>query len=176
MQRLHRIWSISLIQCKARWLYDTKKLYHTLKKTTLPQQNRPLSLAILIIVLLLVLDQISKRVLYDLAWWAETLLLHPVFNTGIGRSLPVPLWITICLAGMLSGGILLRMKKNNEYPLRALLLIAGALGNAGDRVRLWWVRDFIDLQYRPVFNFADIYLTISCLIIIRTTYTTKENI
>jgi signal peptidase II len=176
MQRLHRIWCISLTQCKERWLYDTEKLYHTLKKITLPQKNTTLSWTVLLIVCLLLLDQVSKRVLYDLAWWAETLLLHPVFNTGIGRSLPMPLWITICLAVVLSGALLWRMKKSNHFPMRALLLIAGALGNAIDRARLWWVRDFIDLQYRPVFNFADIYLTISCLLIIRTTYHTKERL
>lgn len=57
-------------------------------------------------------------------------------------------------------------------PLRMciLLIAAGALGNIIDRIRLSYVIDFIYFEYInfPVFNIADIYVTIGtfCLIIL----------
>ena len=49
-----------------------------------------------------------------------------------------------------------------------LFLIAGAIGNLVDRVTLGYVRDFISFKFIdfPIFNVADIYITVSCVIIL----------
>lgn len=41
-----------------------------------------------------------------------------------------------------------------------LLILAGIIGNLIDRLRFGYVVDFIDLRIWPVFNFADITITI----------------
>lgn len=46
------------------------------------------------------------------------------------------------------------------------LLLGGALGNLVDRVRLGHVVDFIDLRVWPVFNIADIAITVGVALII----------
>lgn len=49
-----------------------------------------------------------------------------------------------------------------------VLLIAGALGNLADRLRLGYVVDFIQFEFIdfPIFNIADCYVTISALILV----------
>jgi len=46
------------------------------------------------------------------------------------------------------------------------LLTAGSLGNMYDRIILWWVRDFIAIGNFPVFNIADIAISLAALAII----------
>jgi len=48
-----------------------------------------------------------------------------------------------------------------------LLIIAGGLSNITDRIIHGCVTDFIDLKFWPVFNLADIYITIGAIIIIK---------
>ena len=40
-------------------------------------------------------------------------------------------------------------------------LLAGILGNGLDRLRMGFVVDFLNVSLLPVFNFADVYLTIA---------------
>lgn len=50
---------------------------------------------------------------------------------------------------------LIKNKNNKLYSLSLVLIIAGAVGNYIDRVRLGYVIDFLDFKIWPVFNFAD---------------------
>ena len=56
--------------------------------------------------------------------------------------------------------------------IAAVLVLSGALGNQIDRIRYGEVIDFIEMgigKYRwPVYNFADIYLTIGMILLIYT--------
>lgn len=54
--------------------------------------------------------------------------------------------------------------KRRYPPLLLVLLCAGAIGNGIDRWRLGGVRDFIDLHVWPIFNLADVYLSLAVLI------------
>ena len=47
-----------------------------------------------------------------------------------------------------------------------LFILAGTIGNLIDRIRLGYVIDFIDLRIWPVFNIADITITIGGLLLI----------
>lgn len=44
-----------------------------------------------------------------------------------------------------------------------VLLIAGAVGNIIDRIRLGYVIDFINLQIWPIFNLADMFIVMGTL-------------
>lgn len=48
------------------------------------------------------------------------------------------------------------------------LLLGGAIGNALDRIRLGYVRDFISLPHFPSFNIADIAITLGVVILVLT--------
>jgi lipoprotein signal peptidase len=121
-------------------------------------------------VLLFLADQISKWALYDQARWEEHLLLHPVFNTGIGRSIPVPVSAVLLLSTGIVAGIRWARSRKELSTTVTLLFLAGALGNMRDRFFLGWVRDFIDLQYRPIFNLADVFLTCGVLLLLWETW------
>ena len=67
--------------------------------------------------------------------------------------------------------VFLKMPNDKKYvPLRIVLMFisAGAVGNLIDRVWLGYVRDFIyfSLIDFPVFNVADIYVTVSAFVLL----------
>jgi signal peptidase II len=53
------------------------------------------------------------------------------------------------------------------------LIISGGLSNIIDRIYFGCVIDFINLHFWPVFNFADIYITIGVLIFFKIVYFKK---
>jgi signal peptidase II len=58
-------------------------------------------------------------------------------------------------------------KKYNPMKLITVFIIAGAVGNLIDRIFLGYVVDFIyfELINFPLFNIADSYLTVSCIVL-----------
>jgi|WetSurMetagenome_2_1015567.scaffolds.fasta_scaffold13025_5 hypothetical protein len=58
----------------------------------------------------------------------------------------------------------IRNYKNIHLPLS--LILAGGISNLIDRLYFGCIIDFIDLQIWPVFNFADIYITIGAIAIL----------
>jgi signal peptidase II len=57
--------------------------------------------------------------------------------------------------------LLLRGQKKLSVPLLALVLVtAGAIGNYLDRIVRGYVVDFVHLKHWPVFNVADVYVTV----------------
>src|SRR4030042_2850572 len=59
---------------------------------------------------------------------------------------------------------LLRSKRQSEK-IALVVMLSGALSNVLDRVIHGCVVDFIDLKFWPVFNLADIYITIGVIIL-----------
>lgn len=116
--------------------------------------------------LFIVLDQGTKHMFYDAKigssfWW-----ITPVFNTGISRSMPIPqtIIITISVIALL---IFIYLYQKKKIPLRvAICLIAGTVGNLSDRIFLWGVRDFINIQIIPVFNIADMLLNAGIILLV----------
>lgn len=69
------------------------------------------------------------------------------------------------------GVLYVMMPKTKKFiPLRicAVLICGGAIGNMIDRVRLNYVVDFFyfELIDFPIFNVADIYVTVSCILFV----------
>lgn len=128
---------------------------------------------IIFIILLLGCDLILKYLIYDLWWRQDSLRLTNVFNTGISRWLPISYRIVIPIS------LIAIMFFSYQYSMRNLTswafvpFVAGAFGNLIDRIRLWWVRDFIDISSIipsfPIFNLADMLINIGVLLLIRWT-------
>jgi signal peptidase II len=82
-------------------------------------------------------------------------------------SVRTPLLTGVQLAGGLVFLILcLRRRVSATGRLAFLLLAAGALGNGLDRLTRGYVIDFIHLTHWPVFNVADIYITVGALLLV----------
>lgn len=134
-------------------------------------------LLILVLLLLVGCDHASKGVAKAaLETGGPRELIHGVVklryveNTDVGFNLLR--WIpeavrfpALLVAGAvvlpLLGFVLFRARTKANLPFFALLLVtAGAIGNYLDRVFRGYVVDFVELRHWPVFNVADIYVTL----------------
>ncbi len=129
---------------------------------------------IVLSLLVFVLDLRSKYIFYDKQLYADRWLITAHFNEGIAWSIPIPMLVVMLVTlGAIAALSWLYYQKQITRWIYAIIL-AGALWNLYDRVVLWWVRDFIDLGFWPIFNIADIAITIWAIaIIIRTLFPWK---
>jgi signal peptidase II len=138
--------------------------------TPAPRVRRPFAGALLGAAFVVVLDQLTK-------WWALnaldngrtidvvwTLRFALAFNEGMAFSKGTDLGRAIALVAVVVVVVLVRSLRTNvdtRARLATVLIIGGALGNVIDRVfraSSWFdgaVVDFVDLQWWPVFNVAD---------------------
>ena len=123
------------------------------------------------------MDQLSKYlILHNYSLGISSPIIHNVFHItllrnsggafGIMRSVPgMLLFISIAAAVV----IIAMMKSKSPIPkavgIALALQLGGALGNLIDRIRLGYVIDFIDLMIWPVFNVADIAITIGVAVL-----------
>ena len=138
---------------------------------------------LLLVLLVLVLDQLSK-------WWALT-VFQPyevvpvlpifnftlVFNEGAAFSFLSDAggwqrWFFIVLTSIISLGLLVwltRLRQGERLTGVSLaMILGGALGNLLDRLRLGKVVDFLDFHWQswhwPAFNLADSAITVGVLL------------
>lgn len=140
-------------------------------------------LELIIIIVILALDQISKYLIQlylspvgsSLPVIGGFLQLTNVHNTGAAwgmlegfRWLFIPM--TLIVAAVLVYVIIRFRKKLTLFSRITLaLLFAGAVGNFIDRVALSYVRDFLDITpwfSFPVFNVADSALSVGCVFLV----------
>ncbi|MBW3614587.1 MAG: signal peptidase II [Actinobacteria bacterium] len=124
-------------------------------------------------------DQVTKSLVLDrlgnepvhLFW---TLRLNLSFNRGVAFSQGQGLGPLITVAALLLVVVLVVMSRSTQgkLPAAALgLLIGGACGNLGDRLfrdHGGAVIDFIDLQWWPIFNVADMAITTGAALLLLT--------
>ena len=164
---------------EARML-DSRALPHR----TLAMAKR-LTSRLLVLVLLLLLvgcDHASKRVAKaELETGGARELISGLLsfryveNTDIAFNLLRSVPETIRFPALLVAGavavvalcfLLLRAREKVGVPLFALLLVtAGAAGNYLDRVFRGYVVDFVHLKHWPVFNVADVYITVGFVLL-----------
>jgi signal peptidase II len=89
-----------------------------------------------------------------------------VYNQGIafGMLQGLGVWlapIALVMSGFAYWLYIKRDRNDKLQGLVAILIAAGAIGNVIDRIVMQRVTDFINIKIIPVFNFADIYITIS---------------
>lgn len=139
-----------------------------------------------LVLLLIFLDQLSKRLalkyitspiyIFNLQW----LQLKVQINSGVAFSFlkDAPQWISAAISIIAALGIeiyLIKKKPKNKFiGISLLFIIAGAVGNGIDR---WLsvfgqytgysgVIDFIYPTFFANFNVADIYVTVSCILLL----------
>jgi len=113
---------------------------------------------------LILLDQIFKFSFSGISICNKNI----AWNISVSPGIFYFLWI-----GIFIFLIFLFSKSNNYFERIALtFIISGAVSNVIDRIRFRCVLDYIDLKFWPVFNLADIYITIgiSFLIVIYIKY------
>jgi signal peptidase II len=138
----------------------------------------------LVVIFLVILDQWSK---YFFQHCVSHVILIPyrfelfaVWNKGLSWGILPKLnenacgyflincCSCVCLSTMMIYYYLFQEKMSRLDYFSFVLLISGCMGNAVDRLFLGAVCDFIHLSYGPyhfpAFNYADIYLTLACLL------------
>ena len=121
----------------------------------------------------LLIDQFSKVLVLDYLTPGKAIPIIPhalyftrVHNTGVAFGLFREnnlLSILLVIFGCLLLFLLLYNTKvdGTIQKIACALIIAGALGNIIDRIRFGAVIDFIDVQFWPVFNIADMCISIA---------------
>ncbi len=138
-------------------------------------------LDILFFILLVILDQITKNlaVVYLKDKPAYVLLdgvfeLHYLENSGAAFGMlqnQKILFVTIAAVILvIIGYLLLKLPRNRHYAMLEVLLVliaSGAVGNMIDRVQFNYVVDFFYFKLIdfPIFNVADIYVSVSCVLL-----------
>lgn len=132
--------------------------------------TRGLPVVAAIAVAVVILDQVTKTIAVSLladgpvdVFW--TLRLRVSLNPGMAFSLGTGLTPLVTIAGvLLVGALIVFARSASSWKVVAALglLIGGASGNLGDRLfrdHGGAVVDFIDFQWWPVFNVADIAIS-----------------
>jgi len=146
--------------------------------TGLPSRSR-LRLTLLIAVVLVVLDQLSKhwalnaltnnppRPVFWTLQWNLTFNSGMAFSKGQGAG-PIIGVIALGVVGIVLWG--LRKYDSRIVAVAGGLVVGGALGNVVDRVFRdeGWMRgsvvDFIDFQWFPIFNIADTAVNVGAIL------------
>lgn len=101
-------------------------------------------------------------------------------NTGIAFSIPIPqvILIPLIILIIIFGLNALRKEMNLSHPITIAslaIVLAGAIGNLIDRLRLGYVVDFIAIGKFPVFNVADAGITVGIMILMMCYSRLKNN-
>ncbi len=142
------------------------------------KNNKSLIYAIIIAIILLLLDQITKVIIIEnninVTLIPNILNIHTVQNTGgafgVGEGNTGMFIITnLVVLGLIIRFIYLQkdfMDKATLYTL--FVILAGGFGNLIDRLSRGYVIDFLNIFPSinfPKFNLADIYITVGCVIL-----------
>lgn len=147
---------------------------------------------VILLTVILVLDQITKYWIQANFTLYQAVEIIPSFfkiiyvqNTGGAWGIfsgSMALFYIATLVGISFLGYLFytSKKKNTWYRISLVMMIAGTLGNFYDRLIFGYVRDFLDFYpfgYDfPVFNVADIALTVGVALFALVILTSKEEV
>lgn len=150
-------------------------------KTSSKSKGLFILLDILFFILLVILDQITKNLavvnLKDkppYVIWDGVFELHYLENKGAAFGMlqnQKVLFVTIAVVILvIIGYLLIKLPRNRHYAMLEILLVliaAGAVGNMIDRVEFNYVVDFFYFKLIdfPIFNVADIYVSVSCVLL-----------
>jgi signal peptidase II len=146
-----------------------------MKKTTsillkwfsgLGEQQRALRIVFLCVLF------VGDRLLKNYIWFSLPrgdmhAFLYPVLNTDISFSLPVPPFfmglllplLAIIIVALAVETVYLYRKSDMMFVWWGLITV-GALSNLLDRMVLGGVLDYINLNFWPVFNMSDVYISV----------------
>ncbi|MDD5197051.1 MAG: signal peptidase II [Candidatus Omnitrophota bacterium] len=132
--------------------------------------------SVIIVFVILLLDQLSKAFISGILQLNQTIpLIKGVFgltlvhNRGAAFGLfrnQVYLFIITSITAIVLIYFGLKDNRHNKYYVVSLsLILAGAIGNLIDRLRLGYVIDFLNFYIWPVFNVADSSITIGAVLL-----------
>ncbi len=88
-------------------------------------------------------------------------------NKGVAFGFfPADFWIFVALGLIFLVLVFGRKAKIFKYKLPMVLIVSGGISNFVDRARLGCVIDFIDFRIWPVFNLADVMVSIGVIILV----------
>ncbi|MFA4989715.1 MAG: signal peptidase II [Candidatus Omnitrophota bacterium] len=132
--------------------------------------------SVIIVFVILLLDQLSKALISGTLQFNQTIpLIEGVFgltlvhNRGAAFGLfrnQVYLFIITSITAIVLIYLGLKDNRHNKYYVVSLsLILAGAIGNLIDRLRLGYVIDFLNFYIWPVFNVADSSITVGAVLL-----------
>lgn len=146
-----------------------------------------------LMLLVLVLDQLTKQIVIANMQLFESIPLLPVFNLTYVRNHGAAFsflsdaggwqrWFFTAIALVISLVLAVWLARNNKTQLKlnlALsLVLAGAIGNLIDRTLYGYVIDFLHLHYQdwhyPAFNIADSAICIGAVLLIWDSFSNNE--
>ena len=129
-----------------------------------------------VFVATLILDLITKNIFDNkfITLWKGVFSISSAHNTGAGFSLfsdkVVFLLVitTVFLIAFTLFNVFDKDKKNPLWWITVAMIYSGAIGNMIDRIAFGYVRDFLsfDLINFPIFNVADICLTVGVVLFV----------
>jgi signal peptidase II len=124
----------------------------------------------------------------------QSIELLPVLNLTLGRNTGAAFsflgggdgwqrWLLVAIAVLISAYLVYWLSQiassERRLALGLSLVLAGAIGNLIDRLRLGYVVDFIHMYYQdyhwPIFNIADIGITMGAGIVLVVMLVTRDN-
>jgi len=131
-------------------------------------------------IILLIIDQITKyfakRYDVNIELIDNFMTLNYIENYGVAFSFLNEQYLVIIISNILILAVLIYIFSQNKirkYDYLLAVMIAGGIGNIIDRLLFGFVIDFIEIEIGtygfPIFNFADMYLTIGAFIFIIST-------
>ena len=139
--------------------------------------------AVFLIVVLIIVDQVTKRVMLALVFDPPRTIevtgffnLVPVWNSGVSFGLlgnsETSRWILVGLALGITGFLLVWLVRAGAgvVVFALTLVVAGALSNVIDRVLYGAVVDFVDVHgfglHWPAFNVADVVIVVGTALLL----------
>ena len=144
-------------------------------------KNKKINWWIILTLIILLIDQITKVLIIKYLYNSSTVLIPNILNLtyventgaafGIGSNSTIMFVIVnIIIIGLITYFIYAKKEDiSNSMLLSLHLVLAGGIGNLIDRILRGFVVDYIDINpifKFPVFNIADVCITIGCIIII----------
>ncbi|PAB58856.1 signal peptidase II [Anaeromicrobium sediminis] len=131
----------------------------------------------IIIVGIILIDQFTKYLTQANMHVNETIpiinnIFHLTYVQNPGAAFGIlrnQKWFFVVVTIVVLGGVFIYSIKNkNMHKLMSVslsLIVAGAIGNFIDRVRLDYVIDYFDFRIWPVFNIADISIVVGAILL-----------
>ncbi len=148
---------------------------------------------LILVVILLLLDQLTKLWVLQMFQPYEVVSVLPVFNltlvfnpgaafSFLGDAGGWQRWFFIGLTSVVSVVLLIWLFKLRLHErltgLSLAMILGGALGNLTDRIRLGEVVDFLDFYWQqwhwPAFNLADSSITLGVVLMLIASWKSKE--
>ena len=128
-----------------------------------------------LVVSIIIIDQLSKFFVASGLPYQEGGFLQATCNFNIAWGIPLEgsLFFAVWTISFL---IILYIAKIHQWNIFLIMVIAGAISNIIDKLRLGCVVDFISIGSFPVFNVADSIITIGIIFFILSIIKTKRKI